>query len=179
MTKTAKQNLKIGIFALCLTVALIFTVFAFLPEKGPVEISGKFTVSSVPIDLSKGTCEVLLHGTLRNKTDGFVTVEQVIVEADGMENALVSEAVVLPPSSEEYVELRSVSDVEVGKVKRVKVVVGGEETELLNPAAGLFGRVWVPCLLTLLFAVLTAHAIVVRIYQRQAARAGLQENDLP
>lgn len=173
MKKRVLQDVKIGIFAACLICALIFTVLAFLPESGPVEVSGKFTTSSAPINLTDGTYEVFLQGVLRNKTDRTVVVERVEFNVEGLEKAPYAEGIVLQPHAEESVGGKTVLSGAAGKVRSVRVTVEGKTRELRNPAvSNLFRHVLVPCFLTLLFAALTAHAIIVRVYMKQAGRIG-------
>lgn len=173
MKKRVIQDVKIGIFAVCLILAIVFTVLAFLPESGPVEVAGEFTAESTPIDLSEGTYEIVLSGILRNKTDRTVEVEKIEFEVEGLERAPHAEGIVLAPHAEEAVGGKTVLPNEAGKVKSVKITIDGKTREMRNPAVyNLLRHVLIPCVLTLLFAALTAHAIVVRVYLHQANKAG-------
>ena len=173
MKEKVIRDVRIGVFAALLIVAIVFTVLAFQPESGPVEISGAFTVSSVPISLDEGTYEVFLDGTLRNKSDETVVIEKVEIEVEGLEKTPYAENVEIPARTEEIISGKTEKDKEVGKVKSVKITMDGKTRELRNPAARIsLRRVFLPCFATRLFAALTVHAILMRIYWKQSLAGG-------
>ena len=171
MKKRIVQDVKIGIFAVCLILSAIFAVLAFLPESGPVEVAAEFTASSVPINLTEGTYEVVVEGVLRNKTDRKVAVEKIEIYVNGFEKTPYAVNIELLPHEERAIGGKTILQREAGKVKNVTVTVNGKTQELRNPATGIsFRRVWLPCFLTLLFAALTVHAAIVRFYLHEAER---------
>ena len=168
MKKRVLQDVKIGVFALCFVFAAVLTVLAFLPEGGDVTVAGKFHASSVPVSLADQTEQILASGTLRNGSDRTVTVERLELDVKGLEQPLVLQNIALPPRTDLPLSLSVVSTGSADRVTSVRVTVDGKTRELRNPAVtDAFAYAVLPLALTILFAALTAHAAIVRVYLRQ------------
>ena len=172
MKRRILQDIKIGIFAVCLIFSFVLTVLAFLPEGGALEVSEEFHASSVPVDLTKGTNQILAAGTLRNRSDSPVTVERLEIGVKGMDQPLSSDAVTIPPRTGIPLTVSVLSEGSADRVVSVRVTVNGKTRELRNPAVkNALAYAGIPLILTFLFAILTAHAAIVRYYLHQRNKA--------
>ena len=166
------QTVKIAVFAILALVFIVFSILALTPARTAVEVRTAFSASASALSVEDGTYLTVVTGTLRNTSSAPVVVDRAAVRLSGLSDALVTdEPFLLAPRTETELTFRVEAKKPLETVAGVSVTVGGREIALRNPAVrDAFGYAFLPILLAIVFAALTAHAVIVRVYMEQEKR---------